>query len=424
MEKDLSQLTKVSKLFTEGTLQEILRQSSGEKNVTVTGWTFEPKAAIGDSYLSEVDRMAIHGESEGKPIMVRLVVKSLPKNIGRRKTYRSTDFFYNEITFYQKIVPEFIQFLESKGQKQMLVVPPCLSALADGENDYIALQDVRDFGYGPVARLETLTLEEMTFLLQGMANFHAVSFAYKDQNKEKFDKLADKLIETYFSNNHWDWYKNFHAISIRVTRDAMAKEYPDHPAEMKLKSHYEPAKKLWDKSVSFCSRRHAPTSVINQGDSWAPNFLMRVNENDGKKQALLLDFQLARVASPILDISFLIYACSNKELLDNHFDDMLKTYHSTLSNGIKALGSDPEKIYPWFLFEEEVKEQWIHGMNFAMEAIPFSMLDSSEAFDLNIIKGDEAVDIADIWQVQNIKTTEGRHRLADVIVHAHSRGFM
>lgn len=131
-------------------------------------------------------------------------------------------------------------------------------------------------------------------------------------------------------------------------------EYPGHPAEAKFNT-YEPAKKLFDKSTELCKRQHAPTSVINQGDSWAPNFLAR-NIGDGdKEQALLLDFQLARVASPVLDLAFLVYACSDKATLDEHFDDMLKTYHSTLSSAIKALGSDPEKIYPWFLFQEEVE---------------------------------------------------------------------
>ena len=141
-----------------------------------------------------------------------------------------------------------------------------------------------------------------------------------------------------------------------MAKDALAKEYPNHPAEKKFNS-YDPPKKLWEISSGFCQRWHAPTSVINQGDSWAPNFLARKigdGNGDSDTQALLLDFQLARVASPVLDLAFLVYACSDKQLLDDHFDDMLKTYHSTLANGIRALGSDPEKVYPWYLFQDEV----------------------------------------------------------------------
>ena len=63
-------------------------------------------------------------------------------------------------------------------------------------------------------------------------------------------------------------------------------------------------------------------------------------------------------------------------------------------------------------------------MTFALEAVPFSMLSESESFDLDVIEGDNKVDIADVWKVENIKTSEGRKRLADVIVHAEERGFI
>ena len=51
------------------------------------------------------------------------------------------------------------------------------------------------------------------------------------------------------------------------------------------------------------------------------------------------------------------------------------------------------------------------------------MLSSDEAFDLDVIKEDK-VDIADVWTVQNIKTSEKRRRLADVILHAAEREYL
>lgn len=422
MAKDLKLLSGVSKYFTEETLREVLRKSSGENEVTVTGWSFKPLLTKGDSYLAQVDRITVNGKAGGKDIEIKLVVKSLPKNLGRRKTFRSVEFFYNEITFYKEVIPVFENFLESKGQKNLLCVPHCFDAMVDGENDYLIMEDVTVHGFGPISRQACLNLEQMNVLLRAMANFHAISFAYKDQNKDKFEDLVDKLIETFFST-HWEWYKNLRAILIRVARDALAKEYPGHPAEKKFNS-YESNKILWDRSAVYCNRWHAPTSVINQGDSWAPNFLVRKINGGNEEEAMLLDFQLARSSSPVLDLSFLFFACSDKQLLDDHYDEMLKTYHSILSSSIKSLGSDPEKLYPWSVFEEEVKEQSIHGLNFALESVPFSVMEESEAFDLDdLIKTDDAVDVAEIFNVQNIKTSEGRRRLAELILHAHSKGF-
>jgi len=93
---------------------------------------------------------------------------------------------------------------------------------------------------------------------------------------------------------------------------------------------------------------------VTEGDCWAPNFLIRDIEQ-GQKEALMLDFQLARCASPVLDLSFLIYSCTLKPFRDRYFDDALKFYHDELCGTIELLGSDSKKIYPWDLFAKEVK---------------------------------------------------------------------
>ena len=51
------------------------------------------------------------------------------------------------------------------------------------------------------------------------------------------------------------------------------------------------------------------------------------------------------------------------------------------------------------------------------------MLPPEESFDLDIIKEDK-VDIADVWRVQNIKSSENRRRSADVILHAVDKGYL
>lgn len=114
MSKDVELLKSVSKLFTEKLLEEVLTTKFGEKDVEVTGWDFGEASAKGDSYLSEVDRVVIHGNVKGKPTKLKVVVKSFPGNLGRRETYRSTVFFRNEILFYTqvKLIDNFVVYGE------------------------------------------------------------------------------------------------------------------------------------------------------------------------------------------------------------------------------------------------------------------------------------------------------------------------
>lgn len=228
-----------------------------------------------------------------------------------------------------------------------------------------------------------------------------------------------------------------------MAKDALEKECPGSQAQKKFNSYKHGD--LYKVASDFCGRKGAATSVITQGDSWAPNYLVR--RTDKGEEVMMIDFQLTRCSSAILDVSFLVYSCTSKELRDNHFQDLLKAYHDEISKGIKNLGSNPEKLYPWKVFMKEVnkscynfilllfanynwnfllqvKEQFIFGMIFSMEAVPFCLLDESDAFDLDVLQGDKKQNIADVWTVANIKTKEGRRRLADIIVHAAENQFM
>lgn len=140
---------------------------------------------------------------------------------------------------------------------------------------------------------------------------------------------------------------------LDIAKDALAKEFPNSKGEKQFNS-YAPGE-LYKKSAEFCSRQKAATSVVNQGDSWAPNFLIRTNPS-GKPEVLLLDFQLARCVSPVLDLSFFIYSCTDQTVRDGHFDDLLKIYHDEVSRTIKVLGSKPEKVYSWEQFSKEVQK--------------------------------------------------------------------
>lgn len=141
---------------------------------------------------------------------------------------------------------------------------------------------------------------------------------------------------------------------MNVAKHALANEYPNSKAEKQFNSYEFGA--LFDRSIELCERRYAPTSVVSEGDCWAPNFLIRdAAAGKDQKEVLMLDFQLARCVSPVLDLSFLIYSCTLKSFRDQYFDATLKLYHSELSAAIKSLGSDPETVYPLALFMKEVK---------------------------------------------------------------------
>ncbi|EFN66536.1 hypothetical protein EAG_11030 [Camponotus floridanus] len=385
-------LSDINNKFTEEVLTDIISKTCNRKDVQLTDWDFNEGSAKGDNYLSNVYKGKVNGIISGNPKQ------------------------------HVQVVSKFENFLTNKGQNDLLCIPRYIMSFIDNENDFLILEDVSCLGFRGASRQNCLDWTECIAILKTLAKFHAISFAYKDQKKEEFIKITDSLEETFFGSNHWDWYKNYHKKAQDIIKHALTTEYPNSEAEKKYNSYEFGA--LFNKCRELCETRHAPTSVVIEGDCWAPNFLIR-DIGQSQKEALMLDFQLARCASPILDLSFLIYSCTLKSFRDQYFDDMLKNYYSELNNAIKLLGSDPDKIYPWDLFMQEVKEQFIFGVLTALEAILLSLIDIPESFNINtVIQGNEAIDIGEISFLHPVETTSGRRRLADVIVHAFEQGYI
>lgn len=120
------------------------------------------------------------------------------------------DHKYTLYSFILQVVSKFENFLTNKGQNDLLCIPRYIISFTDSENDFLILEDASCLGFRAASRQNCIDWTECIAILKTLAKFHAISFAYKDQKKEEFIKIADSLEETFFGSNHWDWYKNYH----------------------------------------------------------------------------------------------------------------------------------------------------------------------------------------------------------------------
>lgn len=74
----------------------------------------------------------------------------------------------------------------------------------------------------------------------------------------------------------------------------------------------------------------------------------------------MLDFQISNVSSPVVDLSYFIYAVSSEEELD-HFAELLRTYHESLSDYLVQMDCDPEQIFPYSDLELHWKKYSAYG---------------------------------------------------------------
>lgn len=101
-----------------------------------------------------------------------------------------------------------------------------------------------------------------------------------------------------------------------------------------------------------------------------------------------------------------------------------KDYHNAATDLIKALGSDPNAVYPWSALQQELKVAARFGVGMGMESLPFSIMDDEDTPDLDEITGNEAVPVTTVLKIRPIKNKQGRLRLADAFKHGIDQGYL
>lgn len=194
------------------------------------------------------------------------------------------------------------------------------------------LEDLCIRGFKVVDRhQDEFTVDHVRLYLQALGKYHAVSFALKDQQPEKFQELATNLNEIFLHGN-----SNIRGHLEVQKKSALNAVDNDEDADLlaKLKKVFE--KDVLDVAVDLIHSEWTETAtVISFGDANPNNCMFKYDENRKPIGICLIDWQLARVSSPIIDVVYFIFLSTTKELRDIHYDNLLKVYHDSLSAHIR-----------------------------------------------------------------------------------------
>lgn len=181
-------------------------------------------------------------------------------------------------------------------------------------------------------RSEPITFEHVTLVMKTLGKFHAISFAMKEQQPEKFKMLTSELSDILIRENDQNMceFLNFlPAAVIAAITD---------PADIHIKEKIEILYKRKQMEIAAeCvnGKTAEPYTVICHGDLWTNNTLFKSNDEGKPIDVRFLDYQLARYSSPVCDVVYYLYTCTSKELRDGHYDTFLKIYHESLSTHLK-----------------------------------------------------------------------------------------
>lgn len=202
---------------------------------------------------------------------LNLVVKAGCQNANQRNFVNVGDIFGREIYFYKEVVPAINNFQWERVVKQPFVgIPKCYETYLGAESEGLILENLKTKGFKLWSRFIPMDESHIKFAVKEYGKLHAISFAMKDQNPEKFKQLT---------KNYHDTFKKFlecvnafepYRARFRILSEVLKKQRRQELAD---KVH-----KFIDELEPFLKNCADPDdlhSVILHGDCWCNNMMFK-----------------------------------------------------------------------------------------------------------------------------------------------------
>lgn len=228
-------------------------------------------------------------------------------------------------------MPALRQFEQSKGvapENGFNEYPNCYRTVNIEPSESLFLEDLSGRGFAMLDRYtKDITVEHVLLLMRSLGKFHAISFAMKDQQATQFNELISSMDEIFIKQGRF-----YFSTQAKYLENCLSREEDAHLlARIK--------KLLEDGPLTVATNCIDPDitgiAVVSHGDTWQNNLMFRCDDSGKPIEISLLDWQISRYSSPIIDIVYFIFGCTTKELRDKHYDEFLNTYYSTLSTHIR-----------------------------------------------------------------------------------------
>ncbi|KAG5677969.1 hypothetical protein PVAND_007681 [Polypedilum vanderplanki] len=385
---DNDKIVKLPNELYEKTLREIiydeLKLNNNEYEIK-----YSEGSSKGDNYNGIVYRVQVIKDNE---IKLSLIVKLPPDNPSRREEFLVHKSFIQEADFYDYLYPLYRKFQEKHGicveTDGLYEIPKCYKTLTEEPLEALYFDDLKVHGFQMFDRTKELTREHVLIVMKALAKMHATYFSIKDQNPELVDKYRS-IKDFILMQCHREEaaMKIFNEKMKQQALDVLKHSKDEEFVKKIQKVLSVELHKILEEGISI----EEPYAILCHGDCWVNNIMYKNDVNGVPIECRLLDHTIMRYASPITDLMYLIFSGTTKVLRDKHYQEFLDVYFENLSEFIKRLNSDPEKLFPRSIFEHHLKKFGKFGLVMAIILVPMF---TSSAEDIP-----EMDDVADEYQL-------------------------
>uniref|UniRef100_A0A9I3FH68 CHK kinase-like domain-containing protein n=1 Tax=Anopheles epiroticus TaxID=199890 RepID=A0A9I3FH68_9DIPT len=326
---------------------------------------FDVGSNKGDGFIGQMFK-AFLAEGDRREVYL---CKIPPLNEVRRQQFQSMIIFSRETLAYKTLLPLMFSYQKEKGVSRgegFFSAPKCYYAECDeaAEESAIIMEDLRLSNYRMWNKLEPVNYEHARLTMQQLGRLHAVSLAMKRDRPAEFEQFkVPDLMQVMMPDG-----SPFEMMMIKMLTNA--KETLE-PHETKERAKMQKLIDNMRQEMKLCTDGNLaePYTVLGHGDCWVNNFMFHY-KNGAPDGVILLDWQITRYVSPVLDLSYFLFCGTDEEFRRRHFDEMMSIYYNSLEALLEKLGHNSQEVFPRTAMMRQLRRFAKFGMLMAIFVIP------------------------------------------------------
>ncbi|XP_053657724.1 uncharacterized protein LOC128706808 [Anopheles marshallii] len=365
-------------------LYAALKQLAPKERFTADNFSiaFDFGSSKGDGFVGQMFKATI---SEGDRHEVYLC-KIPPLDDDRREQFGSMTAFAREVLVYDRFLPTIYEYQREKGIRSpedggFFHTPRCYYAHCNevAQESVIIMEDLRLREFRLWNKHKIIDYDHAALFMTHLGRLHAISLAMKRDQPERFEqfKLSNPFDPMLTADGP---FRNMILSQLQMVIDALDEQDTVERAKME-----QLKEEVFDELLRCGTAQLAePYTVVGHGDCWTNNMMFRYEE--GKPQGIILfDWQVMRYVTPVQDIVYFVFCCTDEEFRRKYYDEMLDIYYRSLSAMLAKLQHDVKELFPRAAFEEQLRIFGRYGILMGMFLVPMMCTHNEELPDIEAL---------------------------------------
>ncbi|KAF5302542.1 hypothetical protein FQR65_LT00914 [Abscondita terminalis] len=386
-------------------LQELIDNIIAEYSIESKAIDVKPLVKPGDNWLGNMLKIEIIGNNQ--TVSLSVVAKIAPTEQIQRNFFPIALAYKREIYMYNWVMPELIKLQKENNVENIFApFPKCYKTSSQDGNEMILLKNMQSLGYNTVSHRDPVSYDHASLVMKYYGKLHAISFALQAQKPELYKEIRTNIVKSV-------------GMGLPILNLLLK-------IGTKILIYLEKDEKIYNAFQKFMKQPYfvveevilkepeSPYQVILHGDSQLRNMLFKYEGSNPTvpTDLCLIDWQIAVMNNPCLDISFFLWICTDKQLRNKHYFELIDLYYESFSCFLKKFGLDSEKMYPRMVFEKHLKKYSSMGLFASVWCIGVNLLRPEDVPNGNDAENSEVM----LEMLSNVTSDEYFARIRDIVV--------